>query len=174
MSERTALEIADQVDAYVIRTSIGAEAAAMLRKQHAEIERLSAINTALASKSQTFVAENAWLTEKIDRLTAEKFRRFNNAECWIYQRNGENPLDRLKCPVVISPEELLSMRAEVKCLTAERDAAAASAVLTERIAIAAQLREWAEELGFTNSWRWKTPRDLLYRAAEKISDRTKP
>ena len=39
MSKRTALEIADQVDAYVIRTSIGAEAAAMLRQQHAEIER---------------------------------------------------------------------------------------------------------------------------------------
>lgn len=39
MSERTALEIADQVDAYVIRTSIEAEAAAMLRQQHAEIEQ---------------------------------------------------------------------------------------------------------------------------------------
>ncbi len=40
MNAHTALEIADQVDAYVIRTSIGAEAATMLRQQHAEIDRL--------------------------------------------------------------------------------------------------------------------------------------
>ncbi len=172
MSERTALEVAA-----ILEDSMpicGRAAVIALRRQHAAIERLSAINTELTSKNQAFVTENAWLTEKIDRLTVEKFRRFNNAECWIYQRNGENHLDTLKCPVVISPEELLSMQAEIKCLTAERDAATASAVLTERIAIAAQLREWADELGFTNSWRWKTPGGLLYRAAEMISDRTKP
>ena len=58
---------------------------------------------------------------------------------------------------------------------ASREAAIASAVLAERTAIAAQLREWADELGFEgSSWRWKTPGGLLYRAAEMISDRSKP
>ena len=136
MRERTTLEIADKLD-YWTRSVMsihnvptlpklcdcGEKAADMLRQQHAEIERLASINSALAAKSNAFVIENDRLTKKIDQLTAEKFRRFNNEECWIYQRNGENHLGTLTCPVVISPEALLSMQGEISILTAERDAA---------------------------------------------------
>ena len=127
MTKRTALEITEK-------------ATDMLLQQHAEIKRLTALNSALTAKANVFVIANTRLAEKIDSLTAE--------------REGH--------------------AAEVERLTAELDAAAASAAFTERTAIAAQLREWADELGFTNSWRWKTPGGLLYRAAEMISDRSKP
>ena len=152
MRERTALEIADKLD-YLTRSVMsihnvptlpklcdcGEKAADMLRQQHAEIERLTALNSALTAKGNAFVIENARQAEKIGRLTAEKFRRFNNEECWIYQRNGENHLGTLTCPVVISPEALLSMQAEISILTAERDAATAAAVAAEREEHAAEI-----------------------------------
>lgn len=68
MSERTALEIADQVDAYVIRTSIEAEAAAMLRQQHAEIERLTALNSALTAERDIVIAVAAAERETCARI----------------------------------------------------------------------------------------------------------
>ena len=156
MSERTALEIAIDLDAASCSSFVTLEAAEALRQQHAEIERLktvpmkyrrmafnaqlqeentqlsekverlTALNSALTAKGNAFVIENARQAEKIGRLTAEKFRRFNNEECWIYQRNGENHLGTLTCPVVISPEALLSMRGEISTLTAERDSAVAA------------------------------------------------
>ena len=126
MTERTALEIALDLDAASCSSFVTLEAAEALRQQHAEIERLSAINSALTAKSNALVDENAWLIEKIGQLTDEKFRRFNNEECWIYQRSGENHLGTLTCPVVISPEALLSMRGEISTLTAERDSAVAA------------------------------------------------
>ncbi|MER2626201.1 MAG: hypothetical protein ABTS22_19980 [Accumulibacter sp.] len=125
MSERTAQQLVDRLNSSDPDFDDCTDAAIILLRQHAEIERLTSINTALTAKSNSYVIENAWLTEKIDRLTAEKFRRFNGEECWIYQRNGDNHLDTLKCPVVISPEDLLSMQAEISALTAERDAHAA-------------------------------------------------
>ena len=125
MTERTALEIALDLDAASCSSFAKLEAAESLRQQHAEIERLTAINSALTAKSNSFVIENARQAEKIDRLTAEKFRRFNGEECWIYQRTGENHLGTLTCPVVISPEALLSMQGEITILTAEREAHAA-------------------------------------------------
>ena len=138
MSEQTAPEIAARLEDSM---PICEKAAVIvLRRQHVEIERLSAINTKLTAKANELVISNARLEEKIASLTAE--------------REGH--------------------AAEVERLTAELDAAAASAALTERTAIAAQLREWADELGFEGSWRWKTPGGLLYRAAEMVSDRSKP
>ena len=136
MSERTALEIALDLDAASCSSFAKLEAAESLRQQHAEIERLktvpmkyrrmafnaqlqeentqlsekverlTALNSALTAKGNAFVIENARQAEKIGRLTAEKFRRFNNEECWIYQRNGENHLGTLTCPVVISPDRM--------------------------------------------------------------------
>ena len=138
MSERTALEIADKFDelSSIMRNQnvptlpklheYGKKATDMLRSQHAEIERLTVINSDLTGKSNSYVIENARQAEEIERLTSE------------------------------------------------REAAIAAAVLAERNSTIEQLREWADELGFTNSWRWKTPGGLLYRAAEMVSDRSKP
>ena len=84
MSERTALEIADKLDelSSIMRIhnvptlpklhDYGKKATDMLRQQHAEIERLTALNSALTAKSNAFVIENARQAEEIERLTAER------------------------------------------------------------------------------------------------------
>ena len=70
MNERTALEIASRLEALIpIAGGLAVEA---LRRQHAEIERLSAINTALTEKGNSYVIENARQAEEIERLTAER------------------------------------------------------------------------------------------------------
>jgi len=38
-----------------------------------------------------------------------RFARFGNEECWIYQGDGEDHLESLVCPVVISPKDLLEL-----------------------------------------------------------------
>lgn len=39
-------------------------------------------------------------------LKHQKFAQFNNEECWIYQGNGDDHLESLVCPVVISAHNL--------------------------------------------------------------------
>ena len=77
------LEIADKFDelASIMRAhnvptlpklyECGRMATDMLRQQHAEIERLTALNSALTAKGNAFVIENARQEEEIDSLTAE-------------------------------------------------------------------------------------------------------
>ena len=70
MSERTALEVAA-----ILEDSMpicGRAAVIALRRQHAEIERLTALNSALTAKANALVIANARLDEKIDSLTAER------------------------------------------------------------------------------------------------------
>jgi len=70
MSERTPLEIAA-----ILEDSMpicGRAAVIALRRQHAEIERLTALNSALTAKGNAFVIENARQAEKIDSLTKER------------------------------------------------------------------------------------------------------
>jgi hypothetical protein len=55
------------------------------------------------------------LQEENVRLRSEKFKRFNNEECWIYDETGDNHLESLVCPVVISAStlsELLKRKSE--------------------------------------------------------------
>lgn len=43
----------------------------------------------------------------------KRFARFNEEECWLFQDDGEDHLESLVCPVVISPyklQELLMIR----------------------------------------------------------------
>lgn len=43
---------------------------------------------------------------EIAELRARKFARFNNEDCWLYQGDGEDHLESLTCPVVISAADL--------------------------------------------------------------------
>ncbi len=70
MSERTALEIAARLEDSM--PICGRAAVIALRRQHAEIERLTALNSALTAKANALVIANARLDEKIDSLTAER------------------------------------------------------------------------------------------------------
>ena len=150
MSERTALEIASRLEALIpIAGGLAVEA---LRRQHAEIERLKSD----AERVNTYAKNLAISTHR---------KHFSHITQW-------EPLpDTIG---LITQIESMSCwtGGDVAQLTAEREAAIASAALTERTAIAAQLREWADELGFEGAWRWKTPGGLLYRAAEVLRDRS--
>ncbi len=59
------------------------------------------------------------LEKEVSRLEAEnqklkddRFARFANEECWIYQGNEEDHLESLVCPVVIWPHVLIALKAE--------------------------------------------------------------
>lgn len=52
------------------------------------------------------IRENLRLSEENSRLILEKFKRFNNEECWIFQDDDEDHLESLVCPVVISASKL--------------------------------------------------------------------
>lgn len=51
------------------------------------------------------------LTAEVAKLREQKFARFANEECWIYQGDGTDHLESLVCPVVIVPEKLLEILA---------------------------------------------------------------
>ena len=51
------------------------------------------------------------LSAEVAKLKAQKFARFANEECWIYQGDGTDHLESLVCPVVIAPEKLLELLA---------------------------------------------------------------
>lgn len=70
-----------------------------------EIEQLRFKNELLVDEIRTLHAE-------IVDLKIEKFRRFNEEECWIYQEDGDNYLESLVCPVVISAKKLIELGAK--------------------------------------------------------------
>ena len=155
MNERTIQQLVDRLNSSDPDFDDCTDAAIILLRQHAEIKRLKsdaelvnscAKNLAIALHRKNFSHITKWepLPDTLGLIT-----QIDNMTCWT--------------------------RDDVARLTADRDAATASAVLAERTANAAQLRKWADELGFDgSSWCWKTPGGLLYRAAEMISDRSKP
>ena len=49
------------------------------------------------------------LKQQVEDLKNKKFARFTNEECWIFQKDSENNLSTLTCPVVISAKDLLEI-----------------------------------------------------------------
>ena len=68
----TALKIAAALHDGACPSYVRLDAAEMIRQQHAEIERLTILNSALTAKANGLVIANARLAEKIDSLTAER------------------------------------------------------------------------------------------------------
>jgi hypothetical protein len=58
------------------------------------------------SDRDDLIAQIKRLEEKNTELEQTTFRRFNNEDCWIYQGDGEDHLESLVCPVVISAKQL--------------------------------------------------------------------
>ena len=115
MSERTALEIASRLEALIpIAGGLAVEA---LRRQHAEIERLTAI-----------IAKDGY---------AELWAECYTLRCEI---KGPDGFETWKDAAVHERREMFKVKAEAKRLTKERDAAIAAAVNTEREAIEAIVR----------------------------------
>lgn len=55
------------------------------------------------------IAEINNLKDQVDDLHKQKFSRFNNEDCWIYQGEDDH-LESLVCPVVISASELIRLK----------------------------------------------------------------
>ena len=72
MSERTTQQIVDRLNSSDPDFDDCTDAAIILLRQSAEIERLTALNSALTAKGNAFVIENARQAEKIDSLTKER------------------------------------------------------------------------------------------------------
>lgn len=49
------------------------------------------------------------LKDQVADLNRQKFARFNNEDCWIYQGEDDH-LESLVCPVVISAKELIRLK----------------------------------------------------------------
>lgn len=52
------------------------------------------------------------LEEDLRLLRRQKFRSFNNEECWIWNNDSfnENYVDSLVCPIVISVSDLMTIK----------------------------------------------------------------
>lgn len=48
---------------------------------------------------------------EIARLKCKKFAYFADQDCWIYQGDDDDQLESLVCPVVISAQDLLKLKA---------------------------------------------------------------
>jgi DNA repair exonuclease SbcCD ATPase subunit len=92
---------------------------AELEAAKAEIEHLKQSRENFAAHAenslQQIAAKDAEIEEinllkrEVKELLSKKFSRFANEECWIYQGDGEDHLESLVCPVVISASRLLEI-----------------------------------------------------------------
>lgn len=64
-----------------------------------DLEKITASFRAMAEENKRLAVENT-------ELRTRRFVRFNQEECWIYDMAGDNYLESLVCPVVISAIEL--------------------------------------------------------------------
>jgi uncharacterized coiled-coil protein SlyX len=70
----------------------------------------------LRSKADGYVDHIKSLQAEVEQLRAIKFQRFNNQDCWIYQGDGEDHLESLVCPVVVSPQKMMELQARIQQL----------------------------------------------------------
>jgi DNA repair exonuclease SbcCD ATPase subunit len=92
---------------------------AELEAAKAEIEHLKQSRENFATHAENslkqLAAKDAEIEEinllkrEVKELLSKKFSRFANEECWIYQGDGEDHLESLVCPVVISASRLLEI-----------------------------------------------------------------
>jgi hypothetical protein len=82
----------------------------LCRDQTAEIERL---RHDLMVRETVKDERIATLETEIERLQKQKFRKFREDECWIYQGDGEDNLQSLVCPVVIAPDKLMALNERI-------------------------------------------------------------
>ena len=71
-----------------------------------EIEQLRAQLAHTKSKFKEIVEENRKLEQQRNDLEIQRFKRFNDEECWMYQGDGNDFFDSLVCPVVISAPQI--------------------------------------------------------------------
>lgn len=93
------------------------------------------------------------LEAEVAELRAVKFRRFNNEDCWIYQCDGDDHMESLVCPVVMSAKQAMEFeKAQQRVAELERSRDAwekhynemANKKDADNARLRALLREWIE------------------------------
>ena len=147
MNARTAIDIALDLDAAACSSFVKLEAAAMLRQQHAEIERLR--------ETLTDDHENLWEECLVLRkyvgsnMLMSDFRSADDMRAEIERLTALNSALTAKDNVLVIASARLDEK--IDSLTAERDTAIAAAVAAEREACAAACRRRAESAGLYGS-----------------------
>ena len=54
--------------------------------------------------------------DEINELKIRKYARFNNEDCYIYHEDEDNHLESLVCPVVVTPQYLMSLQNQISIL----------------------------------------------------------
>ncbi len=63
------------------------------------------------------IKENIRLSSELTLLKIDRFKRFSNEECWIYDEGGDNHLESLTCPVVVKASTLVKLiRRNFECV----------------------------------------------------------
>lgn len=59
---------------------------------------------------------NKYLQQQLDEMRNKRFWHFNDEENWLWDASGNNYLDSLVCPVLISSDDMRDIRAAAKLL----------------------------------------------------------
>lgn len=104
------------VDSYTVESGLNIVALYSTETAQQLQRDLAAANAEIERLTCTLTAANAVIesqNKNLEELRTRKFARFNNEECWIYQGDGNDHLESLICPVVISAQRLLEADAEI-------------------------------------------------------------
>lgn len=62
---------------------------------------------------------NDYLQQQVDELKRKRFWHFNNEECWAWDSDGNNYIDSLFCPIVISAQDMKDILGHAKEMAVE-------------------------------------------------------
>ena len=100
--ERDYAKLSTMFQLSMSQTKLAQEDNQRLRDRVDELER----------KSQGYVEHITSALQEIEELRAKKFHHFNDEDCWIYQGDGNDHLESLVCPVVISTQTLMALESD--------------------------------------------------------------
>jgi hypothetical protein len=99
------------------KSAIAAELGHRDRTIDAQAAEIAALRALLEAKT----ADHARDYTKLKEVEAQKFARFANEDCWLWQGDGTDSLETLTCPVVISPQAMLALQSELSALRASME-----------------------------------------------------
>lgn len=82
---------------------------AALKSENIQNRKLLDKTVSLQEKIKDIGYSYRRVEEERDELRVLKFKKFNEEEYWLYQGDGNDYLESLVCPVVISPEKLIDI-----------------------------------------------------------------
>lgn len=88
------------------------EAGDRLKRLEQECDELKDEVAKLTRRNDLIIEEAERESRDNRRLRIDRFKRFNEEDCWIYGGDGHDNLETLICPVVLQPQQLLEILQE--------------------------------------------------------------